>query len=60
MIVSPILKREVKKKFKGESTDIFRRLNKLGENHYEGKLLTQVGGTLIKEVRLRGFRFYSS
>jgi len=52
------LKDEVLKKFKEESKIIFRQMYSLADNPHKGKLLSQVGGTVIKEMRYKSFRFY--
>jgi len=52
------LKKEVFKKFKGESKEIFKHLESLGENPHKGKLLGNVAGFLIKELKYKSFRFY--
>jgi len=52
------LKNEVMKKFRGESVRIFKYMRSLGESPNKGKIVGQVGGILIKELRYEGFRFY--
>ncbi|MEK6893794.1 MAG: hypothetical protein AABX07_06365 [Nanoarchaeota archaeon] len=52
------LKDEIMKKFKEESKIIFRQMYSLAESPRKGKLLGQVGGIVIKELRYKNFRFY--
>ena len=52
------LEREINKKFKKESIEIFELLYSLEENPYKGKLLGNVGGIVIKELKYNNFRFY--
>ena len=52
------LKDEILKKFKGESKTIFKQMYSLTESPHKGKLLGQVGGVVIKELRYKSFRFY--
>src|SRR3989304_8893575 len=49
---------EIKKKFKGESQEIIDLMESLEENPHKGKLLGQVGGIVIKELKYKSFRFY--
>jgi len=52
------LKEDIMKKFKEESKKIFRQMYSLENNPTKGKLLGNVGGIVIKEIKLEGFRFY--
>ncbi len=52
------LAREIKKKFKGESHKITDLLESLEENPCKGKLLGNVAGIVIKELKYKKFRFY--
>ena len=52
------LKNEILKKFKEESKTIFKLMFSLKDNPHKGKLLGNVGGVVIKELRYKGFRFY--
>ncbi len=56
--ISPVLKREIQKKFKKKSVKVVQFLMSLKDNHHKGDLLTQVGGVAIKEIKYDGFRFY--
>ena len=58
VMISPELNKEINNKFRGETPGIIRFLMSLKESHHKGKLLTQVGGVLVKEIKYRGFRFY--
>jgi len=50
---------EIKKKFsKTEANKIIDLLYTLEENPHKGKLLVNVTGIVIKELRYKGFRFY--
>ena len=52
------LKEEIIKKFKAESIEIFEQMHSLEDNPQKGKLLGQVGGVAIKELRYKSYRFY--
>ena len=52
------LKKEIFKKFKGESIKILKYLKSFEDNPKLGKSLGNVGGIIIKEMRYKGFRFY--
>ena len=52
------LKNEVWKKFKNESKIIFRQMLSLGDNPRKGKILGNVAGMAIKELKYKNFRFY--
>ena len=56
--IAESLKNEILKKFKKESKKIFRQMYSLGENPKKGKLLGNVGGIVIKELKYKSFRFY--
>ena|SRR3989344_5269553 len=56
--ISEALKDEILKKFKEESKVIFRQIYSLEENPNKGKLLGNVGGIVIKEIKYKNFRFY--
>ena len=51
-IIEP-LKKRVMKKFRGESTKIFHFLKTLEKNPKKGKVLTQINGILIKELKYK-------
>ncbi len=52
------LEKEIRRKFKKESIRIFELMKSLEENPKKGKLLGNVGGIAIKELKYRSFRFY--
>jgi len=52
------LAKEIQKKFKNESYKIIQLLRNLEENPKKGKLLGNVGGIVIEELRYKSFRFY--
>jgi|SRR3989338_10196309 len=52
------LRDEIIKKFKGEAETIFKQMQSLENNPHKGKLLGEVGGIAIKEIRHESFRFY--
>ena len=56
-IILPLFE-EIQKKFKGEAHKIIDLLESLEQNPNKGKLLGQVGGIVIKELRYKSFRFY--
>ncbi|MEK6829969.1 MAG: hypothetical protein AABY15_07675 [Nanoarchaeota archaeon] len=49
---------EIQKKFKSEAHKIIDLLETLEENPKKGKLLGNVGGIVIKELKYENFRFY--
>lgn len=58
VMIAEKLKEEILKKFKKESKDIFKQMHSLGDNPKKGKLLGNVGGIVIKELKYKNFRFY--
>ena len=52
------LAKEIKRKFKGESHKIISLLRTLKKNPKKGKLLGNVAGIVIKEIKYKSFRFY--
>jgi hypothetical protein len=58
VIISESLKEDVFKKFKQKSIDIFELFLELEQNPKKGKLLSSVGGVLIKELKYSSHRFY--
>lgn len=56
--IAESLKDEILKKFKNESKKIFRQMYSLGNNSHKGKIVGQIGGILIKEIKYGSFRFY--
>ena len=58
VIFSSDFEDQINKKFKGESVKVFELLYSLEKNPKKGKLLGNVGGLVIKEIRYKSFRFY--
>ena len=56
--IAETLKNEILKKFKEESKIIFGQMYSLKDNPKKGKLLGNVGGIVIKELKYKSFRFY--
>jgi hypothetical protein len=52
------LAKEIQKKFKEESHKIISLLRTLEKNPNKGKLMGQVSGFQIKELKYKNFRFY--
>ncbi|HOW36896.1 MAG TPA: hypothetical protein PLK34_01460 [Candidatus Pacearchaeota archaeon] len=49
---------EIQKKFKGESHEVLDLIQTLESNPKKGKILGNVGGIVIKELKYKSFRFY--
>jgi len=49
---------EIKKKFRAESHEIIDLIESLEDNPNKGKIVGQVNGIVIKEVRYKSYRFY--
>ena len=49
---------QIQAKFKGEAHEIIDLLESLESSPHKGKLLGEVGGIAIKEIRHESFRFY--
>ena len=58
VIIAESLEKEINKKFKSESVEIFELMKSLEENPKKGKPVGQVGGIVIKELKYNKFRFY--
>lgn len=56
-IIIPLFE-EIQKKFKGESHKVIDLIESLENKPKKGKLLGNVGGVVIKEIRYKSFRFY--
>ena len=52
------LEAEIDKKFKKKAVEVLQHLKSLEENPHKGKILTNVAGIVIKELKYEGFRFY--
>lgn len=57
-MIAETIKNEILKKFKEESKIIFRQMHSLKDNPKKGRLLGNVGGIVIKELKYKSFRFY--
>ncbi len=58
VIITEKLEKEINKKFKKESIEIFELMYSLRENLKKGKELSHVGSVVIKEIKYKSFRFY--
>jgi hypothetical protein len=58
IVIAEALKNEILKKFKQESKKIFKQMYSLKDNPKKGKLIGNVGGIYIKEIKYKSFRFY--
>ena len=56
--VIPSLYEEIRKKFKHQSVEVLEHLKSLESSPHKGKLLGNVSGIVIKELKYEGFRFY--
>jgi hypothetical protein len=58
VIITESLKNEIFDKFKKESKKIFKLIHSLKDNPKKGKIVGQVSGIIIKEIKYEKFRFY--
>ena len=58
VIITEYLEKEINKKFKNESIKIFELLLSLKNNPNNGKVISQIGDIVIKEIKYMSFRFY--
>ncbi|TKJ17922.1 hypothetical protein CEE44_05390 [Candidatus Woesearchaeota archaeon B3_Woes] len=58
MIITDGLKNDLLKKFKEESKKIFKLMYSLKENPKKGKIVGEVRGIVIEELKYKKFRFY--
>ena len=58
IVIAEKLKNKILKKFKKESKYIFKQMYSLQDNPKKGKLLGNIGGVIIKEIKYKSFRFY--
>jgi len=49
---------EIEAKFKREASKIFDFIESIQENSHKGKIVGNVGGIVIKELKYEKFRFY--
>jgi hypothetical protein len=58
VILTNNLKNEIFKKFKNESKKVLNLIYSVKENPHKGKIVGQISGILIKELKYGKFRFY--
>lgn len=58
VIITKSLEKEINKKFKSESVEIFSMMYELEKNPKKGKPVGQVGGIVVKELKCKSYRFY--
>lgn len=58
VIITRNLEKEINKKFKKESIEIFKLMQSLKENPKKGKPVGRIGRIIIKELKYKSFRFY--
>ena len=58
VIITLRLEKEINKKFKKESIRIFKFLRTLENNPKKGKLISQIGSIVLKELKYDSHRFY--
>ena len=58
VVITKKLEEEINRKFRGESVEIFSLIYSLEESPHKGKIVGQVSGIIVKELRYKSFRFY--
>ena len=58
VIITISLKKQIYKKFKEQSIEIFNLMKTLEKNPNKGKTLSKVENIVIKEIKYNKFRFY--
>src|SRR3989344_4369741 len=58
VIITKRLEEEINKKFKKESVEIFDLMFSLEESPFKGKIVGQVSGIIVKELKYNENRFY--
>jgi hypothetical protein len=58
VFIIPSLEKEIEKKFKKESIEIFSLLLSLEKEPKKGKEIGHIGKVVIKEIKYKKFRFY--
>ena len=58
VVITKKLEEEINKRFKHESVKIFDLMYSLKESPHKGKIVGQVSGIIIKEIRYESYRFY--
>lgn len=56
--ITKALQKEINKKFKKESIQVFEHLLSLEENPKKGKNIASIAGVTLKEISYKTFRFY--
>jgi len=56
--ITKSLKKEIFRKFKEESIEIIKHILTLENQPKKGKILSVIGGIVIKELKYKKFRFY--
>lgn len=58
IIVLKSLRDEILKNLKSESSEVYDLMDQLKENPNKGKILGNISGMVIKELKFKSFRFY--
>ncbi|MFH1173591.1 MAG: hypothetical protein V1725_00475 [archaeon] len=58
VVITPLLRDEIEKRFKAEAVKIFSLLDSLRNNPKKGQTIGAVGNIIIKELKYKKFRFY--
>lgn len=58
VIITEKLEKDINKKFKRDSIEIFSLMLTLETNPKKGKEVGNIGGIVIKEIKYKKFRFY--
>lgn len=58
VFITPLLEKEINKKFKQEAVKIFSLLQSLQDYPKKGKEVGCIGGLVVKELKYKNFRFY--
>ena len=58
VIIVRSLFEEIRRKFKGESHKVIDLIESLENHPKKGKILSSIGGIVIKEIKYKSFRFY--
>lgn len=58
VIITKSLEEEINRLFKKESLEIFDLMYSLKESPFKGKIVGQVSGIIIKELKHESYRFY--
>ncbi|MFW5746823.1 MAG: hypothetical protein ACOCWQ_04735 [Nanoarchaeota archaeon] len=58
VIITENLKRSIGQQFKKQSIDIFNLMLTLEDSPNKGKVVGNIGGILVKELKYQSYRFY--